>query len=201
MKIFKINFFLVIVFSFFLTDINAQNKKQKIIDLNEKIDSLKNNIISLEYKYNNSLDQYSLLSLKLDSIKKCLHQSERISSKLKDSLSTLTKTNELDVSKLQLKIDSLNITLRNSSHKFIGKLVEFYDPQMEFLQIYTFKLCAEGDFLDKHTFQAYSRSNFSADNIKEGNIYEITIDHDTDDAGYLINTLLEVKETEKECFW
>tara|TARA_B100000900_G_scaffold410188_1_gene427513 strand:- start:927 stop:1592 length:666 start_codon:yes stop_codon:yes gene_type:complete len=201
MKIFKINFFLVVIFSFFFSICNAQNKKQQIINLNQKIDSLKNNILSLEYKYNHSLNQHSLLSLKLDSIKNSLLQCESRNYKLMNSFSTITKTNESEVNKLQIKIDSLNITLKNNLHKFIGKLVKFYDPQMEFTHIYTFKLCVEGDFLDEHTFQVYSRSNFSADNIKEGNVYEIIIDHDTDEAGYLINTLIEIKETDKECGW
>ena len=198
MKIFKINFYLIIVFSFFLTDIKAQNKKQQIIDLNEKIDSLKNKINSLDYKYNTSLDQYNLLSSKFDSTRKSLYKSERINKKLTDSLYAITSTNKLKELRQQRKIDSLSFSLENSSYNFIGKLIEI-EYQMGEVNVYTFKLCAEGDFNDEHIFHAWSRKIFSAENISEGNIYEISIGYDRDEAGYLIITLLDVRETQKRC--
>ena len=119
---------------------------------------------------------------------------------MKDSLSAITKTNKLNLGKLQLKIDSLSNSIKNSSYEFIGKLVKFYDPEFDFIHIYTFKLCAEGDYYDEHKFQASSKI-YSTENIKEGNIYEITIGYDQNEGGYLVNTLLEIKETQKQCVW
>ena len=136
------------------------------------------------------------MSSKFDSTRKCLYKSERINKKLTDSLYAITSTNKLKELRQQRKIDSLSFSLENSSYNFIGKTIEM-EYQIKFVTVYTFKLCAEGDFNDEHKFQAWS--SFSTENISEGNIYEKNIGYDQNEGGYLIKTLLEVSETQKRC--